>query len=71
MSACEDRLFLLALASGSISFVLFVVDLGETPLVFENIRPEALFAMPLILWLGWCWLRRKLMMRHEDGGRLK
>lgn len=48
----EDRFFLFALASASVAFVLFVVDLGETPLIFENWRAEAFFFAPFLISQG-------------------
>lgn len=59
MTKWEDRYFLLALASASLGFVLFVVDLGNTPLVFENIRAEVFLMSPLLAWECWRWLEER------------
>jgi hypothetical protein len=39
-----------ATACAVIGAYLFVVDLGETPWVFENWKPEVAFVTPLAAW---------------------
>ena len=61
MSNLDYRLGTLATMSAVISVFLFVVDVGETPLVFENERAELLFIMPLLLWAA----GRRLHLWHR------
>lgn len=57
MLALENRLTPFAFTGLAITFVLVVVDLGRTPLLFENLRAEVGFSVPFLLWLLCRWLR--------------
>jgi hypothetical protein len=62
MSLFDQRVGLFAILSASVGAFFFIVDFGETPLVFENGRLEVAFFAPLILWL----LGRRLHLWPRD-----
>jgi hypothetical protein len=53
MASFASRFGMFASVCAVIGAYLLLVDLGETPWVFENIRPEVAFFTPLAIWLLW------------------
>ena len=51
MSRVIYRLGVFATVCAAVGAYLFLIDLGETPWVFENSRPEMAFIVPLGVWL--------------------
>jgi hypothetical protein len=50
MRSLDHRFGLFATLCATIGGFLAIVDLGETPWVFENVRLELIFFTPLALW---------------------
>lgn len=61
MSRVIYRLGVFATVCAAVGAYLFLIDLGETPWVFENSRPEIAFIMPLGVWL----VCRRLYLWHR------
>ena len=66
MGAWDYRFGVLATVCAVIGGYLFLVDIGETPLVFENAKAELVFLAPLLVWL----LGRSLYLWPRRGPRI-